>query len=364
MSAGVATAEVVPLLRALVQAESPSGAEEPAVALLHDWLAERGLGPRRDGRNVWCEVGPPGAPTLLLCSHLDTVPVGEGWTRPPLSAHQEGERIYGRGSNDAKGCVAAMACALLELRAEAREDLRVVLAATVEEETGRPGGLPDLLPRLPAARAAVVGEPTGLVPVHAQKGLLALEALAVGRSAHAARPEEGRNAVHLAARAIVALEQLRFARVHPELGPPTVQVTVVRGGERRNVIPATCELSLDVRTTPDYTPEELTGVLRDALPPGVELTVRSLRLRARATPREDPIIRAAVEVTGRASTGSPTVSDWALLGDDLAAVKLGPGESPRSHTPDEYVTEDELRRGVAVYAGLARGWAARLANGA
>lgn len=357
MSDSAGQAEVIPLLRALVRAESPSGAEEPAVALLAGWLAERGLAPRRDGRNVWCEVGPADAPTLLLCSHLDTVPVGEGWTRPPLTAHQEGERIYGRGSNDAKGCVAAMAGALLDLRAEARDDVRVVLAATVEEETGRPGGLPDLLPRLPVAGAAVVGEPTGLVPVHAQKGLLALEAVASGKAAHAARPEEGLNAVHLAARAIVALEQLRFPRVHPELGPPTVQVTVVRGGERRNVIPATCELSLDVRTTPDYTPEELTGLLRDALPPGVELTVRSLRLRARSTPRQDPIIRAAVEVTGSASTGSPTVSDWALLGE-VAAVKLGPGESPRSHTADEYVTEGELRRGVAVYAGLARRWAA------
>lgn len=347
--------DVVALCRALVRVPSPSGEEEAAAALLHGWLAERGLDPRRVGRNVWCAVGPADAPTLLLCSHIDTVPVGEGWTRPPLEALQEGERIYGRGANDAKGCVAAMAHALLRLR-DARE-VRVVLGVTCEEETGRPGGILDLLPALPAPGAAVVGEPTGLVPVHAQKGLLALDARARGREAHAARPEEGRNAVHAAARAIVALSELRFERASEELGAPSLQVTVVKGGERKNVIPGGCSFSIDVRTTPEYTPEELAERIRAAMGPEVELEVRSLRLRAKSTPRDHPIIRAAVEATGRASVGSPTVSDWALMGE-LPAVKLGPGESPRSHTPDEYVTETELRRGVEVYEALARRWAA------
>ncbi len=354
--------EVTDLLRALVTTPSPSGEEAAVAALFAGWLAARGGRPETDGRNVWALLAPadgdPGAPTLLLLSHLDTVPVGEGWTRPPLAAHTEpgpdGARIYGRGSNDAKGCLAAMAAAALALRDEGLPG-RVLLVAAAEEETGRPGGFADLLPRLPRFDAAVVGEPTGLVPVSAQKGMLALDAVARGRQAHAARPEEGRNAVHVAARAVVALEGLRLDRPCPELGAPTAQVTVIAGGERRNVIPGSCSFSIDVRTTPAYAPEELVALIGGALGPEVELSVRSDRLRAQATDPADPILRAAAAATGREPVGSPTVSDWAHL-RGTPAVKLGPGESPRSHTPDEYVTVGELERGVAVYRELARRW--------
>lgn len=351
-------AGVVELLEELVRVPSPSGEEAAAVAFLAEWLAGRGLEPVVDGRNVWCAAGPQDGPTLLLCSHLDTVPVGDGWTRPPLAAAREGERIYGRGSNDAKGCVAAMATALADLVAAGALPGRVLLAATCEEETGRPGGLVDLLPRLPRFDAAVVGEPTGLVPVRAQKGMLVLEATAHGRQAHAARPEEGDNALVHAARAVLALDALRFERVHPELGAPTCVVTVLRGGERRNVIPGSCALSIDVRTTPDYSPAELRELIQVAAGPKVEVAVRSERYLARATDPDDPIIAAALTATGAPrAVGSPTCSDWAFIAG--SAVKLGPGESPRSHQADEYVTVPELERGVAVYRALIEEWFAR-----
>lgn len=348
----------VELLRELVRVPSPSGDEGAAAALLAERLAGAGLEARVHGRNVWAAVGPADAPAILLCSHLDTVPIGEGWTRAPLEAAREGERIYGRGSNDAKGCVAAMAAALVRLAASDVR-ARVVLAAVAEEETGGLEGLPALLPALGGLDAAVVGEPTGLVPVCAQKGLLSLDATALGKQAHAARPEEGENAIAVAARAIAALDAFELPERNPELGPPTAQVTIIKGGERRNVIPGSCAFSIDVRTTPEFDQDELVQLIGRVLGPMVRLTVRGSGARAQATPREHPIIQAAVAATGRAPVGSPTVSDWARL-DGVPAVKLGPGESPRSHTADEYVTVSELTRGAEVYARLVEDWTARV----
>lgn len=348
------TLDPVELLCDLVRVPSPSGDEGAAAELLAERLRGVGLAPTIVGRNVWCAVGPDWGPTIMLCSHLDTVPVGEGWTRPPLEAAREGERIYGRGANDAKGCLAAMAAALVRLGATGTR-ARVVLAAVSDEETGGLDGLPALLPHLGTLDAAVIGEPTGLVPVCAQKGLLALDATARGRQAHAARPEEGDNAIAAAARAIAALDAFEFDARSEALGPPTAQVTMVRAGERRNVIPGSCWFALDVRTTPEYDTAELVQLIGRVLGPEVQLAVKGAGARAQSTPREHPVIRAAVAATGAAAVGSPTVSDWARL-DGVPAVKLGPGESPRSHTPDEYVTVAELERGADVYVRLVEAW--------
>jgi acetylornithine deacetylase len=343
------------LLIGLVRIPSPSGEEGAAVEHLAGWLRAQGLPAVVDGRNVHVSLG-SGERTLLLCSHLDTVPVGDGWTRPPLEAHREGERIYGRGSNDAKASVVAMAHALLAARDSLPGTARIVFAATCEEETGKPGGLPDLLPRLGRIDAAVVGEPTGLAPVIAQKGLLALDAVVSGKQAHAARPEEGANAIERAAESILGLRALRFERAHPALGVPTAVVTVIKGGDRKNTIPARVDLVIDVRTTPAYEPAELTALVRGALGPHATVTVRSERIRAVDTDPAHPIVRAAVAATGGAATrGSPTVSDWAFL-RGMPAVKLGPGESRRSHAADEYVTEGELAEGVSVYRRLIEGY--------
>ncbi len=337
------------LVADLVKIPSPSGEEAKVASFLAEWLRGRGLPAKLEGRNVWLSLG-DGPRTLLLCSHLDTVPVGDGWTKPALESLREGDRLWGRGANDAKASVAAMAHALLG--ATIPPGARVVFAATCEEETGRPGGLPDLLPALGAIDAAVVGEPTGLAPVIAQKGLLALEAVFAGKQAHAARPEEGENAIERAAAGVLALRALRFERVHPVLGPPTAVPTVVKGGDRKNTIPARVELSIDVRTTPSYEPKELAALVGSALGPHATVTIRSERIRAVDTDPAHPIVKAAVVATGGAATrGSPTVSDWAFL-RGVPAVKLGPGESRRSHTADEYVLAGEVERGVSVYRRL------------
>ncbi|MBI5202102.1 MAG: M20/M25/M40 family metallo-hydrolase, partial [Elusimicrobia bacterium] len=321
-------------------------------AFVEGELSALGLEPVRVGRSVYAVLG-KGGKLLMLNSHLDTVPAGEGWS-VPAAGKRVGSRLYGRGANDAKGCVAAMMLGAAKAYAEAPPAGRVVLAFGCEEETSNKG-IADLMSALPSPDAAVVGEPTGLAPAVAQKGLLLLEITAKGRSAHAAWGG-GVNAVHAAAKDILALSSLSFDRVHPVLGKTTLEVTQVKGGERHNVIPDRCTLVVDIRTTPAYAPEELVAAVKAAV--GGEVSVRSQRLQSVDTPQDHPIVSAAVSAGGGTPFGSPTASDWAFL-KGIPAVKAGPGDSRRSHTPDEYLEIAELEAGVAFYEGLIRKFHAR-----
>ena len=337
------------LLEKLVAIPSESGREDAACALVESELRALGLSPVRVGRSVHATLG-SGGKLLLLNSHLDTVPAGEGWTHSP-SGERDGGRLYGRGANDAKGCVAAMLLGAARAYAAQAPAGRVCLAFGCEEETSNKG-IAELMAALPAPDAAVVGEPTGLAPAVAQKGLLLLEVIAKGRSAHAAWGG-GVNAVHAAAKDILALAAISFEKEHPVLGRPSLQVTQVQGGERHNVIPDRCKLVVDIRTTPDYAPEELVALVQKAV--GGEVVVRSRRLQSVDTPVEHPIVQAAVAAGGGKPFGSPTASDWAFL-KGIPAVKAGPGDSRRSHTPDEYLELSELEAGVAFYEGLIRAY--------
>jgi acetylornithine deacetylase len=342
--------EAVELLRRLVAVPSESGKEDAVVALLEETFRGLGWTPRREGRNLYAVLGTEG-PLLLLNSHTDTVPVGEGWSKPPLGAVEDG-RVYGRGANDAKGPLTAMILGAARAYAKAPPRGRVLVAATCEEEISGQG-LGALLPLLPRPDAAVVGEPTGLAPAVAQKGLLLLTVTVRGRAAHAAWGG-GVNAVHAAARDITALAGLPFEREHPLLGRPSLQVTKVLGGTRHNVVPDRCELTIDIRTTPDYRPEEIVELVRAAV--GGEVEIRSRRLESVATAPEHPVVRAALAARpGAAAFGSPTVSDWIFL-KDVPTVKVGPGDSRRSHTPDEYLETAELEEGVLFYERLIRSY--------
>lgn len=340
--------DAVSLLRRLVATSSESGKEDAAAALLEAELSALGWAPKRVGRSVYAVLG-SGGPTLLLSSHIDTVPVGEGWTVPPLEGLLKDGRVYGRGANDAKGCLTAMVLGAAAAFSKDAPAGTVVLSASCEEETTN-SGIAEVLPHLPKPDAAVVGEPTGLAPAVAQKGLLLLEVTAQGRAAHAAWGG-GENAVTKAARDVLALESISFDRSHPALGLPSLQVTQIHGGERHNVIPDRCKLVVDIRTTPSYAPEELVGLVQARV--GGSVSVRSQRLTAVDTPPSHPVVRAAVAAGGRQPFGSPTVSDWAYL-KGLPAVKVGPGDSRRSHTPDEYLEVAELEEGVVFYERLIR----------
>ncbi len=333
------------LLRRLVAAPSPTGQEGPAADVMEEWLRRRGVPVLRIDRNIaaFREGAAPG-PTLLLCSHLDTVPATASWTRAPYTPTVEAGRLYGLGANDAKASVAAMSVAFAT--AAVRRG-RLVLAATCEEESGR-NGLEAFLPRLPRPDAAIVGEPTGLHIAVAQSGMLILDCFTEGKAGHAARPHLADNAIYKAAADIVKLESLELERVHPRLGRTTHAVTVIQGGERHNVIPDRCQYTVDLRTTPAYTHAELVERVQARVSARVQ--VRSGRYRATETPEQTPVLVAAERAwpAGRRFC-SPTVSDWAHL-HGIPAIKWGPGLSEVSHTADEWVELQQVDAAAEAYA--------------
>ncbi len=336
--------EVLPLLERLVAARSPSREEGPVVAVFEGWAAAHGVAVRGVGQNrIVVRTGPAEGPTLLLLSHYDTVPATAEWTRPPWTPTREGERLYGLGANDAKGCLAAMMCAFVA--AELPRG-RLILVAAAEEETGR-NGFETVLPELPRIDGAIVGEPTGLDLATAQNGLLVLDCVAKGRAGHAARPHLAENAVYLMARDITAVEDLRLDRVHPLAGPTTHTVTMAHAGERHNVIPGEARWTIDLRTTDAYAPVELTELIRTRV--RSEVQVRSDRFHAVSTPPDSRVLAAAKRARPEAREfASPTLSDWAHL-HGVPAVKWGPGRSEVSHTADEWVEVSMVEAAVGAY---------------
>jgi len=347
----------VDLLPALVAVPSVSRGEKAIADLLASYLAASGVTVNRAGHNLWFEVG-QGRPRLLLASHLDTVPACAGWSRDPHVARWDGDRLVGLGANDAKGCVAAMTEAALALRAEgATLPGSVVVALTVEEEVGGQG-IATIRPLLGEIDAAVIGEPTGLEVCVAQRGLVILRCVARGRGGHAAHAAQAVNAVHVAAADIGRLAGLVFGR-HPRLGDTTAQVTRIEGGRALNQVPDTCEFFVDLRTVPGITVESIVEQLRGEI--ASEVHVNSSRYLPCATDEAHPVVQAALAAAGRErGTVSRTTSDWAFL-SDLPAVKAGPGDTTRSHRPDEYITRQELGDGVAFYRRLVPECLARLA---
>lgn len=337
------------LLERLVATASVSGQEGPVADFVQGLLVERGIQVNRSGHNLWFELGPraEGGPRLLLNSHLDTVPPCDGWSADPWQAAWSDERLVGLGANDAKGCVAAMLWTALELAAAPPEGT-AIFAFTVEEETGG-HGIDTLLARLGPLDAAVVGEPTGLQVCTAQRGMLSLRCVAKGRSAHAAHASLGENAIHKAARDIARLELFRFEG-HPLLGASRPQVTQIKGGLTRNQVPDSCEFFVDLRTTPNLDHEELARFFASQLES--EVHVHSARYLPKSTETAETIVQAALAAAGAAGpVGSATTSDWAWLGV-LPAVKAGPGDTHRSHRPDEFLLRSELHKGAAFYSAL------------
>lgn len=351
---------VLDLHAALVRFPSLSHEEGPIADFAEAHARAGGLDVRRVENNVWAGLGEGDGDVLLLASHLDVVPPSARHPYPPFEPTAVDGRIYGRGTVDAKASGAAMLQAVLDLAAAGwRPPGRVVVALTACEETGGGyNGLEAIRPHLPPLAAAVVGEPTNLRPCLAQKGLLLLTATAHGQTAHAARAHLGVNALTMMARDLLKLDTLAFERDDPLLGRPTVTATTLEGGTARNVVPDRCTATLDVRSTAAYTHAELASFIGDALES--EVTVYSDRLVPCATRLDARVARAALAASaahGADATpfGSPTASDWVFLAD-VPAVKLGPGESERSHTADENVEAAEVERAVEVYRDLVQGY--------
>lgn len=346
------TDDPVALLRELVAIPSVTGDEHAIARFLAGWLEARGVAVRVDDRNVEARVrGASPGPVLLWSSHLDVVPPGEGWSADPFVPRVVDGKMFGRGANDAKASVAAMAVALVALHRAPPARGEIVFAATCEEERGRLG-LERFLPSLGPIDAALVGEPTELQPAVAQNGLLVLELTAKGRAGHAARPHLALNAIDVAARDVLALHALSWEPPDPFVGPMTLAVTQIAAGHAHNLIPAECRLVVDVRTIPQLPPAQVVERIRAAV--ASEVHVRSDRLAPVATP-EGAAILAAVSAARPDAVpfGSPTLSDWAHL-KGIPAVKIGPGISEVSHTVDEWIALEQVPRAAALYEQVAR----------
>ncbi len=320
-------------------------------------LEQAGLRVQRQGHNIWCSIGDAPRPRILLNSHLDTVPPGQGWTNDPWQPQLVDGRLTGLGANDAKGCIVALMAALLALKSRLQHGERlggtVVLALTAEEEISG-AGLGTILENLKPLDAAIVGEPTALVPMIAQRGLLILRGVARGRSGHPANTpaDSADNAILMAARDLSRLAEFDWGSIHPLLGRCHAHVTKIAGGVALNVIPDTCEFWLDVRTTPGEPHESLVERLRASVKS--ELHVHSARLEPVDTSANEAIVRAACRaLPGATPAGSPAMSDMVFL-RGVPCVKIGPGDSRRSHTPDEFILTGELEDGAAGYERIVR----------
>jgi acetylornithine deacetylase len=345
----------IDLLKALVAIPSVSGDEEPLARYVETTAREWGLQVVRDELAVRVEVGTRPGPTIALVSHLDVVPPGKGWTREPFTPTVEGTRLYGRGSGDAKASVAAMLCATKDLADAGGPPRGRLLALFGYGEETKHTTMERAVETVGRIDAAVVGEPTNLEFAVAQRGLMMVDLLAEGDQRHAgyaAADGEFRNAALVLARDLLKLDGLFAERSHPVLGRTTATPTMLDAGVSRNVTPPVAKAILDIRSTPDWTHDEVAHVLRQSLTSNVVVT--SQRLVPCETPAGSRLLAAARRVRPEARTfGSPTCSDWVFL-RHVDAVKCGPGTSRRSHTPDEYVDLPEVTAARAFYGELAR----------
>jgi len=345
----------IALLEALVAIPSVSGEEEAIARYVESTVRSWGLEVVRDDVAVRVEVGGGPGPTLALVSHLDVVPPGKGWTREPFAPTLEGSRLYGRGSGDAKASVAAMLCAAKDVADGGGPDVGRLLVLLGYGEETKHTTMEQAVETAGPIAAAVVGEPTNLEFAVAQRGLMMVDLLAEGDQRHAgyaAADGDFRNAALVLARDLLKLDGLFAERSHPVLGHTTATPTMLDAGVSRNVTPPVAKAILDIRSTPDWTHDEVAHVLRESLASNVVVT--SQRLVPCETPAGSRLLAAARRVRPHAGTfGSPTCSDWVFL-RHVDAVKCGPGTSRRSHTPDEYVDLPEVTEARAFYAALAQ----------
>lgn len=340
-------ARAIDLLGQLVEIPSYSRDEAKAADFFEDVMRRDGLQPRRCGHNLWaCGTMREERPTLLLNAHLDTVRPVAGWSLPPHAATVRDGRIYGLGSNDCGGGLVTLYLTFLDMKDRADLPWNLVFAASAEEEVSGRDGMERLLRELPAIDVAIVGEPTSLQPAIAEKGLMVLDAVAHGRAGHAAR-EEGVNAIYAALPDLEWIRTHEFGRVSPLLGKVKMSVTVITAGTQHNVVPDTCRFTIDVRPNDCYDNLEILDEIRKNLQS--EVTPRSTRLNPSRLAPSHPLVRRAVGM-GRIPFGSPTLSDQALM--PFPSMKMGPGDSARSHTADEYILIKELDEALRLYPRL------------
>lgn len=339
--------QAIDMLKGMIMIPSFSREEKAVADFLQQLWESSGHKVFRKGNNLW--IIAPGfdfaKPTLLLNSHIDTVRPVAGWTYDAFTPVEEDDKIYGLGSNDAGASVVSLYGAFSILTKEP-QPYNLIFLASCEEEVSGKNGIESVLPELPKIDFAIVGEPTEMQPAIAEKGLMVLDCLAIGKSGHAAR-EEGINAITLAVKDIEWFHSYRFPLQSDLLGPVKMNVTMIQAGTQHNVIPDRCEFTVDIRSNEFYSNEDLFRLIGDKV--DAEIKARSFRLNSSRTEMDHSFVQRALLV-GKRPFGSPTLSDQALM--PFVSVKIGPGQSARSHTADEYINGREIREAIETYFKL------------
>ncbi len=345
----ILTDKAIGLLKKLIATPSLSKEEEQTAAIISEFLMEEGVAVARAGNNVYAlnKFFDEKKPTILLNSHHDTVKPNPQYTRDPFEPLVEDGKLFGLGSNDAGGCLVSLVAVFLYYHDSAELTHNIVIAATAEEEISGTGGIEYTLPYLPAIDAAIVGEPTQMQMAVAERGLMVLDCVYYGKAGHAAR-NEGVNAITGAIKDIEWFNNYQFPKVSELLGANKMSVTVIdTENKAHNVVPAQCRFVVDIRINELHSFEEVLGIIKNNVQS--EVKARSTRLRSTSIPLDHPLVKAGT-VLGRAYYGSPTTSDKALM--PFISLKMGPGDSARSHTADEYIYIKEIKEGIDLYIKL------------
>lgn len=340
----------VDLLKEMISTPSFSREEHHVAEVIISCMRKMGFSPDRKGNNLWIRNKDfdPSKPTILLNSHMDTVRPVSGWTKDPFFPEVDGNTLYGLGSNDAGASLVCLLHAFFMLT-QKKQDYNLIFLASCEEEVSGNGGAEAVVPELPQIAFGIVGEPTQMNPAIAEKGLLVLDCTSYGKAGHAAR-NEGENAIYKAIKDIEWFRTYEFPQTSDLLGPVKMTVSMVSAGTQHNVVPDKCDFVVDVRSNELYSNEELYHIIDKHT--DCEVKPRSFRLNSSRISLENPFVQRAI-IIGKTPYGSPTLSDQTFM--PFPTLKMGPGDSARSHTANEYIHLSEIREAIELYVKLLDG---------
>lgn len=348
MTKEILTESAIELLKKLIATPSFSSEEQGTAALIETWFQDFNIPFKRENNNVWAfnKYFEAGKPLLLLNSHHDTVKPNSAYTKDPFHPHIENGKLYGLGSNDAGGCLVSLLATFTHFYAEKDLKYNLVMVASAEEESSGPNGLNSVIKHLPNLDVAIVGEPTLMDLAVAEKGLVVFDAKVTGTPSHAAHPNNN-NCIYNAIEVLEWFKDFEFERESDLLGKVKMTVTQINAGSQHNVVPAELNLVVDVRVNDKYANAEVAEILEKYAP--CEVKARSLRLNSSSIPTEHELVKAGLDL-GRKTYGSPTLSDQTVL--SCPSLKMGPGDSTRSHSADEFIYVDEIEEGINIYIRL------------
>lgn len=340
--------KAIKLLHDLISIKSFSGEEDKTAARIGQWFSDHNIPFKKEAYNVYAfnKAFDKSKPTLLLNSHHDTVKPNSAYTKDPFKPHIENGKLYGLGSNDAGGALVSLIALFTHYYDFPNPKYNLILAATAEEESSGDNGLNSLLPSLPTIDVAIVGEPTLMQLAIAEKGLVVFDGKVEGTASHAAHPNSD-NPISKLPKILKWLENFSFDKESDTLGPVKLTVTQINAGKQHNVVPASLDLVIDVRVNDCYSNKDIVDLIQKDSP--LTMIPRSLNLNSSSISLEHPLVKAGIEL-GRSTYGSPTLSDQAKL--NCPSLKLGPGDSTRSHTANEFIFIKEIEEGIAMYINL------------